>query len=250
MKQLLIRLIVLMLPMTAWAAGGKVALDHMEADIYDQPSLQRGVQLYTNYCLGCHSLQYSRYERVANDLGIPNELYEQNLIFADAKIGELMQTAMPKTEAANWFGTAPPDLTLVARLRGADWLYSYLRAFYRDETRPWGVNNSVFPGVGMPHVLAELQGLCAEPPVFGEAKIDPLTGRIMEGSGCRSYVTQGKLTPAEYDQAMKDLVNFLVYVGEPSKLQADRIAPYVLIFLVILFVFVYLLNREYWKDVH
>lgn len=250
MKQLLIRLVIMMLPITAWAAGAKIPLDHFEADIHDQASLQRGVQLYTNYCLGCHSLGYSRYERVANDLGIPNELYEQNLIFSGAKIGELMVSALPKTEAAAWFGTAPPDLTLTARLRGKDWLYSYLRAFYKDESRPWGVNNSVFPGVGMPHVLVGLQGLCEEAPKFGSVTVDPLTGRIVEGSGCHKYAYQGSMTPAEYDRAVKDLVNFLVYVGEPSKLQAERIAPYVLGFLVILFVFVYLLNREYWKDVH
>ncbi len=250
MKQLLIRLVFMMLPITAWAAGPGAALDSFDADIHDQASLQRGVQLYTNYCLGCHSLGHSRYERVATDLGIPNELYEQNLIFTGAKIGDLMESAMPATEAAAWFGTAPPDLTLTARLRGGDWLYTYLRAFYQDEKRPWGVNNSIFPDVGMPHVLAGLQGICAEAPKFGKPTIDPLTGQIIDGAGCNQYVTQGSMTPAEYDRAVKDLVNFLVYVGEPSRLQAERIAPYVLGFLVILFVFVYLLNREYWKDVH
>ncbi len=251
MKQFLIRLVLVMLPLSAWAAGGGgVALDHMEVDIHDQPSMQRGLQLYTNYCMGCHALGYSRYERVADDLGIPHALYEEHLIFSDAKIGELMVNAMPQTEAKVWFGTAPPDLSLVARLRGTDWLYTYLRAFYRDDKRPLGVNNAVFPDVGMPHVLAELQGLCAEKPTFGDMEIDPLTGQVMKASGCESYVSTGSMEPAEYDRAIRDLVNFLAYVGEPSRLQAERIAPFVLIFLVILFVFAYLLNREYWKDVH
>src|SRR5690606_4155097 len=122
MKQFWIRLIVLMLPLAAWAAGPKAALDRMDADIHDKASLQRGVQLYANYCLSCHALGYSRYERVANDIGVPNELFEQHLIFTGAKIGELMQNGMPKTEAAGWFGTPPPDLSLIARLRGDDWL--------------------------------------------------------------------------------------------------------------------------------
>ena len=236
---------------TLYAAGGKVPLDHVDVDIADQPSLQRGVALYTNYCMGCHSLKYSRYERIADDIGIPHELYLENLIFSSDKIGQLMEIPMQPKMAASWFGAAPPDLTLIARLRGPDWLYSYLRGFYKDDTRPWGVNNAVFKDVGMPHVMLDLQGLCAHKPSIGtKAGIDPLSGVEVGGKRCQEYAIKGSMEPVEFDGAMRDLVNFLVYVGEPSKLQANSIAPFVLIFLVILFIPVYLLNREYWKDVH
>lgn len=251
MRNIIIALLLSFSASIIHAAGAKVPLDHVDVDIYDQPSLQRGVSLFTNYCMGCHSLKYSRYERVADDIGIPHELYLENLVFDNSKIGQLMEISMQPKMAAAWFGAAPPDLTLVARLRGGDWLYSYLRAFYKDETRPWGVNNSVFKDVGMPHVMVELQGLCAHKPEFGSVTgIDPLTGKEVGGSGCKSYVSKGTMTPAEFDTAMRDLVNFLVYVGEPSKLEANAIAPFVLVFLVILMVPAYLLNREYWKDVH
>ncbi len=240
-----------MLPLAAHAASEKVALDKVDIDIYDQPSLQRGVQLYTNYCMACHSLKYSRYERVADDIGIPHDLYLENLVFDDAKIGSLMENAMEPGLAQTWFGAAPPDLSLIARVRGGDWLYTYLRTFYKDESRPWGVNNAVFKDVGMPHVLAEMQGLCASKPATGvQSEVDPMSGEIVGGGGCENYVFEGEMTPAEFNSAMRDLTNFLVYVGEPSKLQANAIAPWVLLFLVILFIPVYLLNREYWKDIH
>lgn len=251
MKQLIkVLAVVLWMPM-AWASVGNVHLDKVSVDIRDQASLQRGVKLFTNYCLGCHSMKYSRYERIANDAGIPNEVYEKNLIFGDDKIGSLMTIAMDSKDSKTWFGATPPDLTLVARLRGADWLYSYLRGFYKDESRPWGVNNVVFKDVGMPHVLVELQGLCAKPPHIGAVtEIDPLSGQVKGKSGCEEFAMKGSMTPEEYDAAMRDLVNFLVYVGEPARLQAEAIAPWVLGFLVILFIFAYLLNKEYWKDVH
>ena len=243
--------VVCLLTVNLHAAGPKVALDHADVDIYDKPSLQRGIALFTNYCMGCHSAKYSRYERVADDVGIPHELYQENLIFDGSKIGELMEIPMQPKMAGTWFGAPPPDLTLIARLRGADWLYTYMRAFYKDDSRPWGVNNSVFKDVGMPHVVVDLQGLCSHKPHFGgEGEIDPMSGEEVGAPGCQSYATQGSMTPEEFDQAMLDLTNFLVYVGEPSKLQANAIAPFVLIFLVILFVPAYLLNREYWKDVH
>jgi len=251
MRIILAGLISCLLAANLHAAGAKVELDHADVDIYDKPSLQRGIALFTNYCMGCHSAKYSRYERVADDVGIPHELYQDNLIFDGSKIGDLMEIPMQPTMAATWFGAPPPDLSLIARLRGADWLYSYMRAFYKDDSRPWGVNNSVFKDVGMPHVLVDLQGLCSHEPHFGgEGEIDPMSGKEVGAPGCQSYVTEGSMTPEEFDQAMLDLTNFLVYVGEPSKLQANAIAPFVLIFLVILFVPAYLLNREYWKDVH
>lgn len=251
MKRLFLSICLFWVSAATLAAGVAVPLDHVDIDIHDQAAKQRGLQLFTNYCMGCHGLQYSRYERVANDLGIANELYEENLIFGNAKIGELMTIAMAPKAAASWFGAAPPDLSLTARLRGTDWLYSYLRGFYADPNRPWGVNNVVFKDVGMPHVLADLQGLCAQPPAIGsKAEVDPISGAVVGGSACRSFVTKGSMSQDEYDRAIKDLVTFLEYVGEPSRLQAEAIAPWVLLFLVILFVPAYFLNREYWKDVH
>ncbi len=235
----------------ALAAGGGVAVDHLTVDLEDKASLQRGAALFTNYCMGCHSMKYARYERVATDLDIPPGLYEKNLIFTGAKIGELMQVSLSSEQGGAWFGAPPPDLTLEGRLRGADWLYSYMRAFYKDDSRPYGVNNTIFPDVGMPHVLEGLQGVCAHKPAFGvEKQFDTLTGELVGGSGCKEYSRPGSLSASDYDKAIKDLVGFMVYMGEPSKLDSHRIGAYVLVFLAFLFIFVYLLNKEYWKDIH
>ena len=222
-----------------------------------QESRQRGVQLFTNYCMGCHSAKYSRYERVADDLGIPHNLMLSNLIPGDEKIGDLMDISMPPRQAKAWFGAAPPDLTLVARARNPEWLYTYLRNFYKDDSRPLGVNNKVFKDVAMPHVLLELQGLqeCAPGPVLnenGSYKADPLTGAQLLGDPCGSYtITQkGSMTPEQFDVAMYDLVNFLEYVAEPIAEKRTSMGIYVLFFLAFLFIWVWLLNREYWKDIH
>ena len=153
MRKLIFGLFIAVLPALGLAAGSTVPLDSFESDHSDKASLQRGAALFTNYCMGCHSMEYARYKRVADDLEIPDELYEENLIFTGAKIGELMKNSMSKDMAADWFGAPPPDLTLETRLRGEAWVYSYLRGFYKDESRPLGVNNVVFPAVGMPHVL-------------------------------------------------------------------------------------------------
>ncbi len=252
MRNLLIALTICLFAGSVSAAGGaQIPMDHIKTDIEDQESLQRGLTLYMNYCFGCHSLKYSRYERVATDLGIPKEIYEQNLIFSDAKIGELMSISMPSDQAKVWFGNPPPDLTLEARLRGPDWIYNYLRGFYLDPKRPYGVNNVVFKDVGMPHVLADLQGVCAVKPELGvEPEVDPLSGKIIKSSGCAEYAVEGAMTPEEYDEAMFDLVNFLEYVGEPSRLESIDLGRTVLIFLAFLFVFVYFLNKEYWRGIH
>lgn len=252
MKRIITALIFAFSMNGAFAAGGAaVPLDHIDTDIRDQESMQRGLALFTNYCFGCHSLEYSRYERSATDLGIPVEIFEENLVAGEAKIGELMTIAMPKDQAKVWFGNPPPDLTLTARLRGPDWLYSYLRGFYADPKRPYGVNNVVYKDVGMPHVLADLQGLCAEAPELGiEPEVDPLSGNIVKSSGCERFATEGSMTPEEYDEAIYDLVNYLEYVGEPSRLDSERLGLYVLVFLAFLFVFVYMLNKEYWRGIH
>ncbi|WP_116368583.1 ubiquinol-cytochrome c reductase [Parahaliea mediterranea] len=239
-------------------ACGSIPCDEFTADPSDKASLQNGARLYMNYCMGCHSLQYARYNRVAEDLGIPTDLMEANLIFDPSeKIGSLMHNAMSKDDAKVWFGAAPPDLTLVSRARQPEWLYTYLRTFYKDDSRPWGVNNKVFKDVGMPHVLLELQGMqeCAMGPVKaanGGVKRDPLTGAdIMEEPCGRLVVTEeGSMTPDEFDGAMYDLTNFLAYTAEPIASDRKRIGTFVLLFITLFFVFAWLLNREYWKDVH
>ena len=245
----------------------------MQPDLRDTPSLQRGVKYYVNYCLGCHSLKFQRYERTASDLGVPEDLFIDNLIFTGQKIGGLMATSMPLEEAKAWFGAPPPDLTMVARVRGVDWLYNYLTTFYVDEDRPFGANNKVFPNVGMPNVLMELQGhqveaACGPGPVSlmdGErAVVEGILALTSEDEAqreaeigrryrCDDLVVEagtGLLSEEEFDQAVYDIVNFLYYVGEPTRLERERLGMYVLLFLGILFVFAYLLNREYWKDIH
>lgn len=255
MKKLFFAMMIALLPGLASAAGGAaVKLDDMTPDLTNQPSLQRGMQTYVNNCLGCHSLQYQRYGRAAEDLGMPPELVKEHLVFSEQKVGEQMTNTMPKADAGKWFGTAPPDLTLIARLRGEDWLYTYLRSFYKDESRPWGVNNVVFKDVGMPNVLEYLQGeqvthCTPEELLHQETKIDPLTG--VEVGGCFSIAEgTGQQTPREFDRTIYDLVNFLVYVGEPSKLDSHRIGTYVLVFLFLFFFLAYALKKEFWRDIH
>ncbi|MFO6423280.1 cytochrome c1 [Motilimonas sp. KMU-193] len=244
MKKLLITLFAL-LPSLVFAAGPSIPLDKADYDLTDKASLQNGAKLFMNYCFGCHATGYQRYERVANDLDIPNDIMMDNLVFTDQKIGDLMHNAMDKKEAAKWFGAAPPDLTLVARLRGADWLYTYLRSFYADPSRPFGVNNSVFPDVGMPHVLEELQGI--PNPVFETEMVDGVEHKTLvsiEADG------SGELSTDEYNQAVLDMVNFLVYAGEPMRVERERLGVFVLGFIFIFFITAYLLKKEFWRDVH
>ncbi|MBR9829871.1 MAG: cytochrome c1 [Oceanospirillales bacterium] len=256
MKKFLITLMMALAPMTASAAGGAgVPLDSIDIDLTNQESLQRGMKTFVNRCMGCHEAGYQRFERSAQDLGIPNELVEEYMILdPNAKIGEHMKSAMAKDDAAGWFGAPPPDLSLEARLRGPDWVYSYLRSFYKDEERPWGVNNAVFPDVGMPNVLEDLQGkvvnYCTpEELAHGDhEEIDPLTGKTM--GGCLKVQEAGSQSAEEFDQTVYDLVNFMTYMGEPSRLESERLGTKVLIFLAILFVFAFALKKEYWKDIH
>lgn len=242
MKKLLIALITL-IPSLVFAADPEVPLDKAEVDLHDKASLQRGAQLYMNYCLGCHQLEYHRYNRTFEDLGIPQELGEKHLQFTGDKAGDLITNNMNSDSAANWFGTAVPDLTNVARVRGADWIYTYLRSFYKDESRPFGVNNAVFPNVGMPHVLEELQGLpektYEERMIDGEMK-DVYVGIKTDGNG--------RLSESEYDQAMLDLTAFLVYTGEPMLLEQRRMGWFVFGFLLVFTILAWLLKKEFWKD--
>ncbi|SET65144.1 ubiquinol-cytochrome c reductase cytochrome c1 subunit [Marinobacter segnicrescens] len=251
MKKLILGLFMTVLPALALAAAPGVPLDTMEADHTNKASLQRGAATFMNYCAGCHSMEYARYKRVSDDLEIPAELFEENLIFTGAKIGELMEIGMDKDQAASWFGNAPPDLTLVSRVRGEDWLYSYFRAFYKDDSRPLGVNNAVFDNVGMPHVMVAQQGLCAVPPKIGtNPSVDPLSGNVRGTDICDDWAIEGSMEPGEFNQAMYDLTNFLSYMGDPVKVERERLGILVLIFVAVFFIFAYLLNREYWKDVH
>lgn len=236
---------------------GAIPCDAMEPDLADKPSLQRGAKYFVNYCMGCHSAKYSRFERVADDLEIPHELMEGSLVQGGQRIGQLMEISMKPQQAKVWFGVTPPDLTLVARSRSPEWIYTYLRNFYKDDTRPWGVNNRVFPNVGMPHALIGPQGLleCGAGPKFnhdgsverdqtGQPVLDEHCGGLHEGK------VKGSMTTAEFDEAVYDLTNFLAYVAEPAALQRKQTGKWVLGFLVILSIFVYFLNREFWKDVH
>jgi ubiquinol-cytochrome c reductase cytochrome b subunit len=255
-------IILAVVPIKAVAAEGafncgSIPCDTMTPDLKDKESLQRGAKYFANYCMGCHAAKFSRYERVATDLDIPHEVMEQNLIFTGERIGQLMEISMKPADAKNWFGVAPPDLSLVARSRNPDWLYTYLRNFYKDETRPFGVNNRVFPNVGMPHVLLRPQGLleCAPGPKLnshGGALRDEV-GAVVLDEACGSLKlgnTKGTMSAEEFDQAVYDLVNYLEYLAEPMAEKRKAIGYWVLGFLLILFVFVYFLNREYWRNIH
>lgn len=243
MKKLMIALLAF-LPTLLFAAGN-LQLDKANYDLTDKASLQSGAKLFMNYCFACHSTGHQRYQRVANDLDIPDALMVDNLMFTDSKIGELMKNNMDPALGGKWFGVTPPDLTLVARLRGPDWIYTYLRSFYADPTRPFGVNNKVFPLVAMPHVLEELQGVPTaiyETTVHNGVENKAIIGFKSNG--------QGEMSSDEYDKAVLNLVNFLVYAGEPNKLERQALGIWVMGFLVILFILSYLLKKEYWRDIH
>jgi ubiquinol-cytochrome c reductase cytochrome c1 subunit len=236
--------ILLLVPSFVFAAGTEYPNDHADIDLTDQSSLQRGAQTFMNYCLGCHQMQYQRYQRTFQDIGVPDELGDKYLRFTGEKVSDYITSTMPAEASAKWFGAPPPDLTLVARSRGVDWIYTYLRTFYVDESKTFGVNNLAFPNAGMPHVLQGLQGT---PRLATEMKM--VDGEMKELSVGLRTDGDGKLTTEEYDQTILDLVNFLAYTGEPSRLQSENIGKGVLIFILIFFVFAYLLKKDYWKDV-
>ncbi len=218
MKKLIVLLVAMSLPMLAQASSGdNEYIVTAPINMDDKASLQKGAQIFVNNCQGCHSAKFMRYERVSDDLEIPADIMMENLVFTGGKIGDVMATAIPQDLAKKWFGTAPPDLSLQARVRGADWVYSYLTSFYVDESRPWGVNNHVFKDVGMPHVLQTMQDSMGE---------------------------------KEFETNMADLTNYMVYMAEPIRATRESLGYKVIAFLFVLLFFVYMLNREYWKDVH
>lgn len=221
MKKLIFLALLVFSPVMAHASGGSACGElheclHAPINLKDRVSLQNGAKLFLNYCLGCHTAKYQRYERMATDLKIDPKLVEEYMMFTTDKIGEQIRTGINPKEQAQWFGAPAPDLSLEARFRSPDWLYSYLLNFYPDDKRPWGVNNRVFKDVAMPHVLADLEQ---------------------------------ELGPEEFKMAVGDLVNFMTYMGEPVRMEREHLGVWVLLFLVVLLIPVYLLNREYWKDV-
>jgi ubiquinol-cytochrome c reductase cytochrome c1 subunit len=230
---------------TALAEEGEIRLLESNTDINSVESLQRGARNFMNYCSGCHSLRYLRYNRLAADLKIPDAELAKNLIFTTAKPFEEITTAMP-ADSTDWFGKPPPDLTLMARERGTDYIYSYLHGFYQDKTRPWGVNNLYLAGTAMPDVLASLQGL--QKPAYKNEK-DPHGSDKMVLVGVEA-MTPGAMKPEEYDQFVRDIANFLDYAAEPIKATRQSMGIFVVLFLLVFFVFAYLLKKEYWKDVH
>ena len=246
MKKLLLSL--LFLPVLSFASSD-LELDHADVDLSDKASMQRGLKYVANYCLSCHSMAYSRYNRVGLDLGISDELMETHIISTrdkagdPSKVGALMKTSMSQSYAKEAFGTVPPDLSLTARSRGSDWIYSYLRGFYQDDSRPFGVNNTVFPDVGMPHVLWRMQGVPTK-------KASPEGHDGEEGHGKMELVPgKGTMSAEEYDQVVLDIVNFMTYVSEPIKMKRQQIGWWVMLLLFAFTFFAYLLKKEYWKDV-
>jgi len=232
-------------------ASSGAHLDKANNDLTDKESLKKGFKTYINYCLGCHQLQYQRYNRTFTDLGIEEADGIENYMYTGEKVGDHIKNTMPAKEAAKWFGTAPPDLTLEARLRNPDWIYTYLRSFYTDNKRPFGVNNVVFKDVGMPHVLQDLQGV--QEKIITQEKIIANEKEGIEGQPEISHLSEaveGELTAEEYDVVVRDLTNFLEYVGEPSKLERQNMGYGVLVFLFIFFIISWFLKKEYWKDVH
>lgn len=238
--------IAAILPLTVHAASGpSVAMEPANVDVRNKASLQRGAALFVNNCMGCHSLQYMRWDRVGSDIGLSTEQMQQFLQVTGDNPGDLMENAMPEGDAADWFGVPPPDLSLVARSRGTiggapgtDWVYNFLLTFYVDDSRPLGVNNLVFPDVAMPHALWHLQGMQAA--VFDE---DGHFERFEQ-------LTEGSMTPEEYRRAARDLTAFLAYVADPVQAEREALGFKVILFLLFFLVLAYMLKREYWKDVH
>jgi len=247
---------------TALAAGVSGVVDTVHANMRDKASLQNGAKLFVNYCLSCHSASYARYSLVAEDLDIPLALLKENLMFTTDKAGDLMKTTMPVADSKKWFGVTPPDLTLVSRVRKPNWVYTYLRAFYEDESSPSGWNNSLFENVAMPHALYELQGVqryvgkvetgghAGDAHAAEDAGHDAEGNYRIVGDSKFELIHPGKLTPDEFDVAMTDLTAFLIYLAEPAQMKRTKIGVFTLIFLTLLMGLCYLLKNEFWRDVH
>ena len=242
-KRIVVFIAGMLVSLSAIAAGGG-NLQQSGNDLGDQASLQRGAALYMNYCSGCHSLKYVRYSRIAADLGLTEEQVQDSLNFTGAKFGEQIHVAMAPEDAQEWFGQVPPDLSLVSRVRGSDWIYTYLKSFYLDDTRPLGWNNTLFPNASMPNPLWMMQGL-------QRAEFGPLDEATGERPVERLVIAEpGNVDPARYDQAVRDITNFLEYVGEPAALKRHELGVWVILFLAFFTFLAWLLKKEYWRDVH
>ncbi|MGH6626544.1 MAG: cytochrome c1 [Burkholderiaceae bacterium] len=250
MKKLILTLIVALgFIGGAQASGGDIAWDKAPTKTNDLAALQHGAKLFVNYCLNCHSAAYMRYNRLT-DIGLTEQQIKDNLLFGTDKVGDTMKAAIDPKQAKDWFGANPPDLTLIARSRaghggtGADYLYTYLRTYYRDETKATGWNNLVFDSVGMPHVLWELQG--DRQPVFEKRDEHGHEVKVFKGW---KQIAPGSMTPLQYDQAVGDLVTYLQWMGEPTQNTRVRVGVWVLIFLGVFTVIAWRLNAAFWKDV-
>lgn len=273
MNKILAAIALGLVPLVTLALGGGVPPMNANANITDQPSLQNGARVFVNYCMGCHSMEFMRYSRLAQDIGLDPDLVADNLMFNTDKIGDAMTIAMRADDASGWFGVPPPDLSVIARARGVDWLYTYLLTFYVDSNpaRPFGVNNLMFPDVGMPHVLWPLQGvqsyIKAERPADVESEhignIEPddkglrLRTAITTKDGETVHVVDmlevtvpGSMQPGEFRKTVRDLVNFLDYAGEPAKLARFELGYWVIIFLAVFALLARALYKDYWRDVH
>lgn len=246
MKTTLLALLFALLPFAALAQDEGVSLQHAEINLDNTASLQRGAKYFVNYCMGCHSAQYVRYNRVGKDLGLTDVQLENYLMFAGGKTSDTMASAMPAEDAQKWFGNAPPDLSLEVSSRGADWVYTYLQSFYLDPQSPTGVNNTVFPHVAMPDVLWDLQG--TQRAIF-ETVHNP------DGTSYQKFVrfeavSPGRLAPAQFRRVALDLTNFLAYISDPIAIKSRNLGLKVMGFLIVFFLFAYLLKREIWKKIH
>lgn len=256
MRILFILFLILNFPLLAYAATDDgISLLKAPINRNDQASLQRGARMYVNYCAGCHSLAFMRYNRAAEDMGILDKngqvdqaIVKENLIFINAGIADTLRVAMLKTDAKQWFGIAPPDLSLIARSRGVDWLYTYLLSFYLDDTRPLGVNNLLLNETAMPDVLINLRG--EQVPVYRTGTIT-MNGQLVTVQEIERLTQQkpGSMSPQQFDAAIADLVNFLAYVGEPARHDREQLGFWVLGFLVLFALLAYLLKKEFWKNI-
>lgn len=276
MRKIIVAIAISLAPLIAWGAGAGTTPMSAHNDLTNKKSLQNGAKVFVNFCMGCHSMQFMRYSRLAEDIGLDPDLVAENLMFTTDKIGDAMTIAMETDDASGWFGVPPPDLSVIARARGVDWLYSYLTTFYADPdpARPFGVNNVMFPDVGMPHVLWPLQGVQSytradrpenavsehvveiEPESTGYKLRTAVTTKNGDSSST-VYLTDsletaipGSMTPAEFRKTVRDLVNFLDYAGEPIKVTRVHVGYWVMIFLAVFALIARSLYKEYWRDVH
>lgn len=268
MKKLIVIMATVLLPLTGFANEEGVEVESANIDLTDQAAIQSGAKYFTNYCMGCHSVKYVRYKLMENQ-GLTEAQIKENLIFDGSKVADLMKIAMPQAYAAESFGAPAPDLTLEARRRGSDWVYTYLKSFYTDPSRPTGVNNKVFHNVGMPNILWELEGI--KDPAYkyevhqgtekvaefdSEAEANAMVKDKGEGYHVDDVVagfskrTDGKLSDEEFDKVVRDITTYLTYISEPVKLERQHMGVWVLLFLVIFTILAYLMKKEWWKDVH